>query len=627
MTAQTWQDFVIAYGWRARAYHLAVVLGEPEAEIQDLRRRGVCRRGTRREFHDLFTLRHGRPPRDDEWPAPRRIGAGYEWLTPELSLLVSLVGRVGPQEISRLLTARLRRLTGDPRAARDRNAVQVGVARSGLQFGDVVGGVTVAQAAREIGTRSIIDHYIRKGRLAVQRIGRYYVIPHDAWAAWKASRVFPPAAYVRLTSLKRPLGIQSDKLSEWARLGYVPTAIRCNPTGTREKSTQFGTWYLDPKVARKLIADCRAGRPMPWWGKPEPTNLVITWRLYQQRRHPGTCATCRDIWGPAGAPVTYDDYCRRYPPIALGAKRHLTFVYSAGLTLDEVARDARVSRATVQRAVGSGALRTTRHGARFYVTRTDATRWKGRRCPTGENPKSWMSLASARKTHGFTRAELRRAIADGRLQSQVGTNGPMRGVTYVLKQQVREWREAVGFTETEAARRVGVSVARLRTLLRGLEWRPAERIPLDVVSAARRRVDSAPGLTFAQAARQLGKSVTWLRAEMAAGTFRPLRTKWNRRRLYVSAPMFRRLRAAARRKRPVRLSMEWLSQGEATDLAGVSAATLQRWAISERSVRWRHSPIGRRFHRRSVKARARAYWQTARWKRDVAPAWCARRAA
>jgi len=624
----TWQDFVLTEGRGARADHLAAILGQPEAAIRRLRARTPSARSVpRRRFADLFARWHGRPPRDDEWPRPRRAGGqNYEWQAPELRLLASLVGRVGPAEIQRVLTARLRRLTGDRRAARSRVGVQGALGRIGLQVGDVVGGLTVAAAAREIGTRSILDHEIRTGKLRILTIGRYHVIPHATFAAWKAARVFPPAGYVRLAKLRKALGIRSDKLSEWARAGYIPTAVRCNPYGTRERSTQFGTWYLDAKVARRILADRRAGRPMPWWGRPEPGNLRVTWRLWRRRQHPPACTTCRDLWGPAGPPATWDDYVRRYPPLAHGAKRHLTRPWSPGVTAQQLAVEARVSMMTVLRAIRLGALRARRLSRRWAITRTDATRWKARHCPTGTRQASWLALPTACRWYHFTRAALERWIRAGRLQTRRGEVGPLRGVRCVARQQVRELRDELGYREGHAARLVGVSVARLRTLLRGLEWRPAPRIPAAAVEAAKRRQASAHGRTLAQAARALRKSVAWVRNEIVAGTFRPLRTTWNRHRLYVSAPMFARLQHAAQHPaaRP-RWSSEWLLVSDAAVLAGVSATTIQSWSEAGR-VKWRLHPTvrQRRYHRRSVMARARRYWRHCRYKRAPRPAWLAR---
>ena len=630
----TWQAFVLRYGWHARAHHLGYILGQPEADVERFRRKSPVTKGPRRTFGALFTLWHGRPPRDEEWPAPRHVHHGsYEWLQPEYTLIASLVGTMAPAAISQILTARLRRLTGDPTAERGHNATQLAINRIGLQASDIVGGVTMTEAARLIGVRSILYHEIRCGRLPARRVGRYLLIPREAFDRWRASRVFPPKGFVRLAKLRKQLGIRSDKLSEWARAGWIPSAIRCNPTGTRERGTQFGTWYIDPKVAKKILADRRAGRPMPWWGKPELHNLKITWRLYEQRRHPEACETCRQIWGPQGAPTTFDDYVVRYHPLAHGAKKHLTKPWSPGLTVRELAREVGLHPTTVNAAILNGLLRATDRDGTWRISRTDATRWKGRKCPSGKSPKSWLSLAHASRAYSFSLKELRQFIAEGRLKSRLGTFGAEIGITYVVKQQLRELRDELGFSEGEAARRVGVSIARLRVLLRGLEWRPAPRIPAAVVDNCKSRKYSCEGLTITAAARKLGKSAAWVEREIVAGTIRPLRTKWDRKRRYVSAPMFARLVDAARRRRPLHkpLSAEWLLLSDAAQLAGVSATTIRRWMF-DGEIKFKPDPRGWRgirYHKRSVMTRARTYWvwASSRYKRAQPPAWLTAEAA
>jgi len=624
--ARDWRSFVLEHGWHARRDHLAHVLGVPVDAVDALRRRAhVCRPGARQGFAELFTLWHGRPPADEEWPAPRprtcRGGITYEWQAPELALVASLVGRVGPGEIRQVLAERLRRVTGDPAAGRSRYAVQNMINRIGLQASDVVGGLTVAEAARRIGTRSILDHYIRRGKIRIVTVGRLHVIPHEEFERFRAGRVFRPQGYVRLAPLKRALGIRSDKLSEWARMGYVPSAIRCNPTGTHEHSTQFGTWYIDPKVARKLLADRRAGRPMPWWGKPTADNLRRTYALWLERRHPTCCTACRDIWGAEGPPATREAYYRRYPPLEHGAKRHLSRPWCPGLTPAEVATASHVSRRIVLHAIAIGVLRATKFGRRWFVSKTDAVRWKWRRCTTGDHAKSWLSISSACRFYGFTHAEVDGYIASDRLRVKVGCIGAQRDVRYVLKQQVRDLRDELGYSEREAARRLRVSVARLRVLLRGLEWRTAPRIPADVVHAAAKRQVSLQGATFAEVARILRKPVSWVRREVYAGTIRPLRAKWHKHRLYVSMPQFKRLcEVALEPPKRERWSIDWLLVSDAAQVAGVSIGTVMRWAEAGEVSR-RRSPTGWRYHRRSVMHRARSYWRTQRFKRAVPPAW------
>jgi hypothetical protein len=447
------------------------------------------------------------------------------------------------------------------------------------------------------------------------------VIPRERWEAWKKTRVFPPKGYVQLTTIKRALGIRSDKLPEWARLGYIPTAVRCNPFGLGIHSTKFGTWFVDAKVARKLVADRRAGRPMPWWGKPEPCNLRVTWKLLQKRRHPASCKTCAQIWGPKGSPRTYDDYAVRYPPIAHGAKRHLTRKWNPGLSPDEVAKHCGRSVSAVIAAIHNGMIEATRTGWRYYVTRTDATRWKARRCPMGGNYKSWISLATARKQYSFTLTQLRTFIAGGQLRSKVGTDGAMRGITYVARNQCAQLRARIGFTEAETAKRAGVSIARVRTLLKGVDWRGAEGIPLETVQAVIKRLESREGYTIEEAAARLRTSVQWIHERKLDGTIRLSRAKWDRRRLHITKPMFRRLKEALRKPvRHERFGPDWLLLSKAANEAGVAAATILPWTEDGELDR-RRSLQGWRYQRKAVRARARRYWKSVRFHRAVPPDW------
>ncbi|PND30184.1 hypothetical protein C1I89_29900 [Achromobacter pulmonis] len=624
--APRWQDFALVHGWRAARHELAAVLGVPADAVEALRRTGACTRLAQpHDFPALFALWHGRPPVEDDWPAPRKAGhGGYEWQAPELALLASLVGQVGIPEIAQVLTARLRERTGDAGAERSATAVQVRTNLIGLQSSDVLGGITVADAGREAGSTAVIHQAIRKGTLAAHKTGRLLVIPHDAWAAWKTQRSAPPEGHVRLATLRQPLGIRSDKLSEFARMGYVPGAVRCNPFGARGPSTQYGTWYIDPQAADRLVADRRAGRPMPWHGKPLLDNLRITYRLWQQRRHPPGCRACAEIWGEQGAPADFDDYLARYPALAQGAKRHLTMPWSPGLTVAETAAQAGRSPQHVRRAIANGVLAASPVEGVLRVTRTDATRWIARHCPSGDGEKSWIAVSTACRQYLFTERELRQHIAGGRLRSKVGTEGAMRGIEYVPRQQCAQLRETQGFTEEEAARRVGVSVERLRALLDGLAWRQAEGIPLATVQAAIKRRDSQEGHTLEEAAELLGVPLAWVKARKRDGTVRVSQVRWDRRRQYLSAPMLERLREALRRPAPQASlpSGDWLRLGDAALEAGVSAATIQRWA-NDGELERREAIGGHRYHREAVRARARRYWVQVRFHRARPPAWLA----
>lgn len=622
--AADWRRFILMNGWRAPAHVLAAVLSRTAEEVERVRRTHACTRLRKAKcFAELFTLWHGRAPADDEWPIPRKAGAHghYEWQAPELALLASLVGRLGNAEIAQTLTNRLRERTGDLRAARTRAAVQQRVNKIGMQSTDVLGGITTTEAGREIDSLAIVHQAIHKKQLRPFRVGRLWVIPHDVWEAWKAKRVFPPNGFVLLSSIREALSIRSDKLSEFARMGYVPTAVRCNPYGTRGPSTQFGTWYIDAKVAARLVADRRAGRPMPWHGKPMADNLHATFRLWENRKHPTSCNTCADIWGRRGAPRSYEDYAARYPALAHGAKRHLTRPWSPGLTIGEVAASAGCSANRVRRAIANGMLNATPDGRFQYVSRTDATRWRARRCPTGESNKSWISLRTACKQYLFTLPELRGFIASKKLKTRTGIGGAARGVVYVSRHQCGQLREKIGFTEEQAARRVGVSVARLRTLLEGVDWRKANGIPLATVQAVLKRLQSRDGYTIEQAANKLGMPVQWVLARKQDGTVKVSRAKWDRRRVYITEPMLQRLKEAKRK--PVqreRLSADWMRLSDAAQDAGVCTTTLIRWAENGELER-RPSRTGWRYHRGAVRSQARRYWKSVRFHRATPPDW------
>jgi hypothetical protein len=619
-----WKQFVIEHGWRAIASDLAFVTGELIEAVVKLRAMGICTPLAQPHgFAALFALWNGREPLEEEWPAPRkyRERRGYEWQPPELTLLATLVGSFGTAEIAQILTERLRRITGDPGAMRKSLAVQLAINRIGLQSKDVVGGITTAEAGKGIGSLTIINQAIAKGDLKGMRVGRRWVIPHAAWAAWKAKRTFPPEGFIPLRSLKEPLSIRSDKLSEFARMGYVPSAVRCNPYGTKGPSTQFGTWFIDPVVAEQLIADRHAGQPMPWHGKPLEDNLRVTFKLWQARQHPARCRICAELWGKGGAPKQFEDYARRYPPLPHGAKRHLTMPWTPGLTLDEIAQKAKCDRARVQRAIATGMLDATKHGRTKYVTKTDATRWITRKCPVGAREASWISLPTAEKLYLFSNKQLKQFIAAKKLKTKIGTAGAQRGILYVAKDQCSRLRQSIGFSEQEAARRVGVTVARLRELLNGVNWRKSRAIPLVTVQAVIKRRQSQPGYTFEQAAEILGKPVSWIGARQADGTIRVLQTKWAPSRIYLSEPMMTRLRKFAEPQQGAeKLSSEWLRLSDAAFEAGVTTSTIIKWAETGALDR-RQSNNGWRYHRDHVREQARLYWQTVRFHRATPPDW------
>jgi hypothetical protein len=621
-----WQDFIREHGWRVQHRWLSTILGRTDEEVLKARESGaVTRHATPKSYVELFSLWHGRPPEETEWPALKKSRRGtYPWTTPELTLLATLVGTMGVNEISVALTKRLCLVTQDPMAERSPMSVQNQITRIGLQSDDLVGGITTTQAGREVGSLSLINQAIHKKELQVVAVGRRWKIPHAAWEAWKSTRVFAPEGYVQLSSIREKLAIKSDKLSEFAGMGLIPTAIRCNPYGASIKTTKFGTWFVQADVAKQLVADRHAGRPMPWHGKALPSNLKATFKLWEKRKHPQECTTCALLWGEMGAPTTFEDYQQRYPVLAHGAKRHLTREWSPGLTLSEVAQHAGSTLDAVSAAIANGVLESQSIGNTTYVSKTDATRWLTRKCPTGDSRVSWLSVEFAAKQYMFTIAEIRRHIADGALQSKVGTDGAQRGIVLVGKNQCAQLRERLGFTEVEAAARVGVSVPRFRLLLNGVNWRQAEGIPLATVQAVIKRLKSREGYTIEEAADKLGITTQWVHEQIQLGTVRVQQAKWDRRRIYITEPMLKRLEeamnAGQKPLRPEELGDDWIILGEAAIVCGVSMTTMIRWT-KEGTLKRKQSTTGWRYHREGVKARARIYWESARYRRPIQPQW------
>lgn len=362
---------------------------------------------------------------------------------------------------------------------------------------------------------------------------------------------------------------------------------------------------------------------MPWHGKGLLDNLKVTHRLWRKRKHPASCKTCAEIWGTAGAPRSFDDYVCRYPPLAHGAKRHLTRPYSPGLTLSQVAKQAGRGVSRVRGAIQNGVLAARPEGRHLYVSRTDATRWVARHAPTGDGDRSWISLDTACKQYFFTKSELRSFMKSGRLKSKVGDFGAARGVVYVARHQVGQLREAHGFTERQAARRLGVTVARLRSVMAGVDWRRAEKIPLVTVQAIGKRLASKAGYSFEEAAIQLEMPLSWVMARRDDGTIHVSRAPWDGRRLYISEPMMKRLEKAKAKSEsasPRPLGPDWLRLSDAAREAGVCTATVQSWGTAGEVAR---QPVGSQwwYPRESIRARARRYWGTVRFRRAVPPEW------
>jgi predicted DNA-binding protein (UPF0251 family) len=355
-----------------------------------------------------------------------------------------------------------------------------------------------------------------------------------------------------------------------------------------------------------------------------PDNARATYKLWEKRQHPRECVTCSEIWGKRGPPNSFEEYLDRYPGLAHGAKRHLTRVWTPGLTVKEVAQAAGCSTQKVWRAIENGMLSAEKRGRTHYVTRTEATLWRGRKSPTGTGEQSWLSMELAARLYLFTPAELRRLVRTNKIKSKIVSDGPKRGELFLSKNQLARLRAKLGFTEQEAARRVGVTLARFRQLLKGVDWRSSAGIPLDTVNAIIKRLQSRAGYTVKQAAEKLGVDAAWVRQRIADGTIKVSKAKWDQRRIYISEPQFKRL-ATAKRTAPTKqgkLSANWLRQSDASLEAGVSATMIVRWAEAG-EVRRQKAPGGWHYSKRSVRGRARVHWRTQRRHRAIPPAWLA----
>ena len=277
--------------------------------------------------------------------------------------------------------------------------------------------------------------------------------------------------------------------------------------------------------------------------------------------------------------------------------------------------------AQVRRAIENGTLSATTQGRTTFVTRTDATRWISRGTPAGDTQKSWISLETAQQRYLFSIRDLKGFMASDALKSKTGAHGAMRGIVYVSKAQCARLREEIGFTEQEAARRAKITVSQFQDALRGADWRGTGAIPLATVQAVIKRLHASPGYSIAEAARAIGKDAAWVEDRIRDGTVRPLRTRHTPGRLYLSEPMIRRLRAAVVAPRAQTVpQVGWLRLGEAAVEAGVTAATIIKWATAGELERTR-GPNGWRYAHDAVRTRAQAYWQSSRFHRATPPVW------
>ncbi len=618
------RTFVLEHGWRVRADRLAHVLGVDAAAIRTLRNRAPARKGTPKAFGELFTLWHGRPPAEEDWPTPRRIGTrgGYEWLTPEELLLASFVGLHGPTDVAGILTDRLRRLTGDANAVRTAHETTIHASKLGLLQSDVLGGLTTAEAAKRAGvTKTLIFQELHRGTLRAFRVGTRHVIPVRALDDWKATRLpDPPKGWVKLWDLEKPLGIAgTSRLSWYAKNGLIPGAVFC--AGHR--------WWIAPERAEEMLRTFRAGEPLPWHGKYSHRSVTRrSYELWLKRRHQ-RCRECAALWMRVGGePRSFDEFHPRWMQFFEVQKRHLTA--PDGISAERSAEQLGVDKHTVGHAIKNRVLPAERIGSRWIIRRADLRAWAARpqNMTSNDRSRSHRMLTTFRDgavRHRLTSRELGAALKSGALHV-VWQNCR----AYLLRHELAALKARINrISVHEAAERAKVSDAVFLRSAKACSWRPGERITARLIYEVRRRREASWQLSFAEAAARLGRPVAWIRAAIAVGVLRPLKGV-DRRQIVVGRKRVEQLLRdgipelppAPRRGRPV----EWLQGFEACELAGVTFSTVKRWA-TDREIRWRpwrstDGPFGARYHKLSVLKRARRYWsEECRFRRAQPPAW------
>jgi hypothetical protein len=612
----TWQEFVIAYGRRVRHEVLAHILEQPVEAIRRVRQGGTCTPGKTRTFTELFTLWRGRAPEETDWPRPRKLHGTYEWQAPELALLARLVGIQSPDEIARTLTERVRVITGDPTAERDRERVVAQIHRVGLQANDVVGGLTTAEAAKRAGcTIHLIHQEISRGKLRCFRVGTRKVIPVRALEEWKAARLpDPPAGWIKLYDIRRELGFAAgDGLSWKAKRGLIPEALFC--AGHR--------WWVPPHVAADLLERRRKGLPMPWSGFVEKGDARRSFELWRRRRH-RACDECRAIWRTVGGePRTFDEWYPRWLTIPEATKRHLTS--PDGISVTIAAQRYGTDKHTITSAIRAGILRARREGPRWCLRPKDVETWLKRRRPLTSQagvPKLHhepLTFTHAASQYGVSEWVLRGAVVEGLLHVVPRYDGQPG----LLRHELAALHARLGDISVKAAaKKLGISVATFLREAKACGWREDRGVTSELVYAIRKRRETPWLLTHAAAAARLGVDVAWIRRAIAAGVLKPLRDV-NGRPTMVG----RKLVDALRRNGLPELPDDWTNDGtwlrpyEATAHAGVTTSTMKRWIALGRIEVLDRGPRQVFYSKSSIEHAARRYWAAPRSHRITPPAW------
>jgi len=483
--------------------------------------------------------------------------------------------------------------------------------------------LTLAEAGREIGSHAEVQHAVRHGVLRAREVGHNKFVSRADWEAWKATRQPPNPADVRLADLSVQLGIQADRLNEYARKGLIPGAVRRKRfLKPGSDPTKFGTWYLPRETADQLLANRATGATQPWQPGLQVEYADSVYDRWLEARHPASCEACAAIWGDAGPPKEKAEFVSRYAPLGKGAKFHLVRKWTPGLTVPALARKTGFSHVTIRRAINTGALQTINDGPKRRISDASAEACINQHSTLGAGADGWISLETAARQYHFTVSELEAHIAERTLRWRTSESRDKRELIQVRRGAVLKLRQRLGFSETHAAKLAKVTVAQLRAMLATVGERPPGAITIADLRLIIKKMRSRQGATLKEAAEELDRSVAWVKARLADGTATAIASPWAKGQLILTAANMSKLRAAlVDTKGESAQGAEWLSGEKASLLAGVSKVTLGRWAEANLVMR-EYAGRGWRYHRASVMAQAEAYWATAtpRW-RSMCPGW------
>ncbi len=251
-----------------------------------------------------------------------------------------------------------------------------------------------------------------------------------------ASLTGPPAGYVPLSELARALGQRVDALSRLARISMVPNALRVECRG----GARSVTWYVPGRTADGLIAQHRAGLPMPWHGKPLVDDLAATYRLWRVRKHPSACLKCHRIWGHVEPPASFEAYVDRYSRLSLGDKAHLTQLWAKLRPLAEAIEHlARLcGHDRVVEAIENGILPTIERDGQAWMDSRVIDEWSAAGYPqalAGARPV-WVLASTAAALSSVDLEQVLWLIENDEVQARMGSGPVSKGRLFVDQLEV-----------------------------------------------------------------------------------------------------------------------------------------------------------------------------------------------